>query len=90
MIKNIKMKIYEIFFTVLGFLILLCGCSQNVGGEELPNITPTPPIQKMSRDANNPEYYFVDKENLENMGMTPGDLTQSENETLIRIALSNL
>jgi hypothetical protein len=51
-------------------------------------ITPTPPPQKMSRDANNPEYYFVDKENLENMGMTPRDLTQQENETITRIALN--
>jgi hypothetical protein len=82
------MKRYKIIFTVLGFFLLLCGCSQNVGGEEPPNITPTPPTQKISRDANNPEYYLVDKENLENMGMTPRDLTQQEKETLIRIALN--
>jgi hypothetical protein len=51
-------------------------------------ITPTPPTQKMSRDANNPEYYFVDKANLENMGMTLQDLSQQEMDTLIRIGLN--
>jgi hypothetical protein len=68
--------------------ILLSGCSQSVTGKEPPTITPTPIPPLLTRDANNPEYYYIDRANLENMAISPRDLTQPENETLIRIALN--
>jgi hypothetical protein len=77
-----------IFILITTVLILLCSCVQNVGGKEPPTITPTPNPHSVSRDANNPEYYYADKVNLENMGITLRDLTQQENETIIRLALN--
>jgi hypothetical protein len=79
---------FIILILITAILIILCSCSQNVTGKEPPIITPTPVPPPLTRDANNPEYYYVDKANPENMGMSPRDLTQAENDNLIRLALN--
>jgi hypothetical protein len=49
--------------------------------------TPQPP-ESMSTDEKSSEYYFIDKENIDQMGITIRDLSQQEMNSIIKIGIN--
>jgi hypothetical protein len=85
-------KIFWITALLISTLMLLSGCSSYVLAQDKTTAispflsTPIPP-ESIASDQKSVSYYFVGKEDLAQVGIVPRDLTQPEQEIVIKIGL---